>query len=121
MVSDRYFPVRVIFRDAYLSYVTVPVKIRSGGRFLLLLQTLLVCEMVKSVILNYVKPSAWVLEPEPSTYAPSSNWSNRDMDPVPPKLRTWSTFNYIAYWLSDAVNVPVYELASSMLALGLSW
>lgn len=43
------------------------------------------------------------------------------MDPVPPKYRTWSTWNYVAYWISDAANVPVYELASSMLAIGLSW
>jgi len=43
------------------------------------------------------------------------------MDPVPPSQRTWSTWNYVAYWLSDAANVPVYELASSMLAIGLSW
>lgn len=35
--------------------------------------------------------------------------------------RTWSTFNYIAYWVSDATNVAVWELASSMLAIGLSW
>ena len=43
------------------------------------------------------------------------------MDPVPPRHRTWSTWNYVAYWISDAANVPVYELASSMLAIGLSW
>ena len=69
----------------------------------------------------YLRPSYWALEPEPSTYAPSSKWSNKDMDPVPPKHRTWSTWNYVAYWISDAANVPVYELASSMLAIGLSW
>ena len=43
------------------------------------------------------------------------------MDPVPPSHRTWSTWNYVSYWISDAANVPVYELASSMLAIGLSW
>ncbi|KZT24924.1 NCS1 nucleoside transporter family [Neolentinus lepideus HHB14362 ss-1] len=70
---------------------------------------------------NLTKPSAWVLEPEPSTFAPGSTWSNKDMDPVPPHKRTWSTWNYIAYWISDATNVAVWELASSMLAIGLSW
>ncbi|KAJ8469804.1 hypothetical protein ONZ51_g8748 [Trametes cubensis] len=69
----------------------------------------------------YAHPDAWVLEPEPSTFAPNSRWSNKDMDPVPPKGRTWSTFNYVAYWVSDATNVAVWELASSMLAIGLSW
>lgn len=43
------------------------------------------------------------------------------MDPVPEHLRTWKTWNYIAYWISDATNAAVWELASSMLAIGLSW
>jgi cytosine/uracil/thiamine/allantoin permease len=43
------------------------------------------------------------------------------MDPVPPHLRTWSTWNYIAYWISDATNVAMWQLASSMLAIGLTW
>ena len=43
------------------------------------------------------------------------------MDPVPPHKRTWTTMNYILYWISDATNVAVWELASSMLAIGLSW
>lgn len=43
------------------------------------------------------------------------------MDPVLPHLRTWTTWNYIAYWVSDATNVAMWQLASSMLAIGLSW
>ena len=43
------------------------------------------------------------------------------MDPVPPHYRTWSTWNYVLYWICDAANAPTYELASSMLAIGLSW
>jgi len=43
------------------------------------------------------------------------------MDPVPPDLRTWSSWAYVAYWISDATNTGVWELASSMLAVGLSW
>ena len=56
-----------------------------------------------------------------STFAPNNKWSNKDMDPVPPKQRTWNTYNYVAYWISDATNAAVWELASSMLAIGLSW
>ncbi|KAI0027498.1 NCS1 nucleoside transporter family [Vararia minispora EC-137] len=67
-----------------------------------------------------LKPSAWRLEPEPSTFA-SDGYSNKDMDPVPPHLRTWLTWNYVAYWISDATNAAVWELASSMIAIGLSW
>ncbi|EPQ55779.1 cytosine-purine permease [Gloeophyllum trabeum ATCC 11539] len=70
---------------------------------------------------SLLKPSAWALEPEPSTFAPTSALSNEDMDPVPPHKRTWTTWNYVAYWISDATNVAVWELASSMLAIGLSW
>lgn len=77
--------------------------------------------MVDAKFLTDLRWSDWALEPEPSTHAPSNKWSNKDMDPVPPKHRTWTTWNYVAYWISDAANVPVYELASSMLAIGLSW
>ena len=68
-----------------------------------------------------VHPSTWELKPETSTFAPSSSWSNKDMDPVPPHLRTWTTLNYVAYWISDATNPTTWEFASSMLAIGLSW
>ncbi|KAF8890615.1 NCS1 nucleoside transporter family [Infundibulicybe gibba] len=74
-----------------------------------------------SRLLQLSKPSAWTLEPDISTLAPNSGWSNKDMDPVPPHLRTWTTWNYVSYWISDATNVAVWELASSMLAIGLSW
>ncbi|KAF9779792.1 NCS1 nucleoside transporter family [Thelephora terrestris] len=77
--------------------------------------------MVNPKFSAYFQQSYWSLEPEPSTCAPSSKWSNKDMDPVPPHYRTWTTWNYVSYWISDAANVPVYELASSMLAIGLSW
>ncbi|TCD70364.1 hypothetical protein EIP91_003716 [Steccherinum ochraceum] len=70
---------------------------------------------------SYLSPARWALEPEESTFAPSSRWSNKDMDPVPPSQRTWTTWNYVAYWISDATNAAVWELASSMLAIGLSW
>lgn len=77
--------------------------------------------MPKHPIRAYLKAETWALEPSQSTFAPSSRWSNKDMDPVEPKDRTWSTYNYIAYWISDATNAAVWELASSMLAVGLSW
>jgi hypothetical protein len=68
-----------------------------------------------------LRVSTWKLEPEPSTFAPSSAWSNKDMDPVPPDMRTWTTFNYVTYWISDAANASMWAFASSMLAIGLSW
>ncbi|KAL0572474.1 hypothetical protein V5O48_009481 [Marasmius crinis-equi] len=76
-----------------------------------------------SFLTKYLSRSAWALEPSPSSLAPPGyqKWSNQDMDPVPPNRRTWSTKSYIAYWISDAANVAVWQLASSMIAIGLSW
>ncbi|KAF9006929.1 NCS1 nucleoside transporter family [Cyathus striatus] len=68
-----------------------------------------------------LKLESWSLEREASSYGPTTAWSNKDMDPVPPEGRTWGTWNYVAYWVSDATNVAVWQLASSMLAIGLSW
>ncbi|KAJ6561882.1 permease for cytosine/purines, uracil, thiamine, allantoin-domain-containing protein [Mycena capillaripes] len=60
--------------------------------------------------------STWRLErPDPR------RWSNQDMEPVPVHLRTWTSWNYVAYWISDAMNPVMWELASSMIAVGLSW
>ncbi|KAF9269008.1 NCS1 nucleoside transporter family [Marasmius fiardii PR-910] len=72
---------------------------------------------------RYLAPSSWALKPSPSTLAPPSyqQWTNEDMDPVPPHRRTWSTSNYITYWISDAANAPTWQCASSMIAIGLSW
>ncbi|KAK0232404.1 hypothetical protein EDD85DRAFT_793220 [Armillaria nabsnona] len=40
----------------------------------------------------------------PSLYAPSSKWSNQDMDPTPPEDRTWVAWDYFAYWICDAFS-----------------
>ncbi|KAG8810958.1 hypothetical protein FRC17_002690 [Serendipita sp. 399] len=63
----------------------------------------------------------WELSPEPATFASSNKWSNSDMDVTPPDKRTWGMVTWVLYWVSDALNVASYELASSMLAIGLSW
>lgn len=43
------------------------------------------------------------------------------MDPVPVHKRTWTAWNFVAFWVASAANVAVWQLASSMLAVGLSW
>ncbi|KAG8827743.1 hypothetical protein FRC19_000752 [Serendipita sp. 401] len=63
----------------------------------------------------------WELSPELATFASSNKWSNSDMDVTPPEKRTWGMVTWVLYWVSDALNVASYELASSMLAVGLSW
>jgi cytosine/uracil/thiamine/allantoin permease len=66
-------------------------------------------------------PNTWSLEPEVSTFAENSSWTNKDMDPVPVHKQTWTTLNYVTFWISCSVNATVWQLGSSMLAIGLSW
>ncbi|EJD55067.1 NCS1 nucleoside transporter family [Auricularia subglabra TFB-10046 SS5] len=76
---------------------------------------------LRARIARFAARKAWELEPEVSSLGQHNSWSNKDMEPCPPEARTWSTYNYIAYWVSDAFNVATWEVASSMLAVGLSW
>ena len=43
------------------------------------------------------------------------------MDPILPMNRTWRTYNYVAYWFSDAFVVSIWQMASAFLASGLNW
>ncbi|KAH7320408.1 cytosine-purine permease [Rhizoctonia solani] len=65
--------------------------------------------------------SFWELQPQPSSFAPSNKWSNKDMDPVPVHQQNWTMWDYTSYWLSDGFNIGIWNMASSMLAIGLSW
>ncbi|KIP10444.1 hypothetical protein PHLGIDRAFT_230086 [Phlebiopsis gigantea 11061_1 CR5-6] len=66
----------------------------------------------------YLRPSTWALEPDATTFAPDGRWSNKDMDPVSPEGKPWSTYNYIAYWIYDAANHVNWELTSNIYRLG---
>src|SRR5277367_1049773 len=44
-----------------------------------------------------------------------------DLDPILPRNRTWRTYNYVAYWFSDAFVVSIWQMASAFLASGLNW
>ncbi|KAL2815630.1 permease for cytosine/purines, uracil, thiamine, allantoin-domain-containing protein [Aspergillus cavernicola] len=48
-------------------------------------------------------------------------WTNRDLDPVPPEMRKWNLLSFIGYWISDSFSVANWQLASSIIAVGLSW
>jgi NCS1 family nucleobase:cation symporter-1 len=61
------------------------------------------------------------VDQEPSSFAKTKSASNADFDPIPPSKRTWGTGSYIAYWMADAWAVSNWEVASSMIAAGLSW
>jgi nucleobase:cation symporter-1, NCS1 family len=46
---------------------------------------------------------------------------NADLAPVPVALRTWTTWDYAALWISMAHCIPTYTMASGLISAGLSW
>ncbi|PVH76725.1 hypothetical protein DL98DRAFT_517709 [Cadophora sp. DSE1049] len=58
---------------------------------------------------------------EESSFATTKSASNADFDPIPPSKRTWNWGAYVAYWMADAWAVSNWEVASSMIAVGLDW
>ncbi|ORY09224.1 permease for cytosine/purines, uracil, thiamine, allantoin-domain-containing protein [Clohesyomyces aquaticus] len=58
---------------------------------------------------------------EESSFAVTKRASNADFDPIPPSKRTWNWGAYVAYWMADAWAVSNWEVASSMIAVGLDW
>src|SRR6187455_3013053 len=51
----------------------------------------------------------------------SSNLYSEDLAPVPPRKRTWNTWNYAALWISMSLCIPTYMLASSLIDGGMNW
>ncbi|EPE02704.1 cytosine-purine permease [Ophiostoma piceae UAMH 11346] len=64
--------------------------------------------------------AALQVEQQPGTFAPG-RWSNADLDPTPPEQQTWTTMNFIFYWLNDAIAPGNLRLGSSLYTVGLSW
>ena len=50
-----------------------------------------------------------IRNPDPSLY-------NEDLAPVPQEKRTWGTYNFASLWISMAVCIPTYMLASGLIA-----
>jgi nucleobase:cation symporter-1, NCS1 family len=46
---------------------------------------------------------------------------NEDLAPVPKEKRTWGTYDFASLWISMAVCIPTYMLASGLIAGGMSW
>ncbi|KAI1823289.1 NCS1 nucleoside transporter [Xylaria intraflava] len=64
---------------------------------------------------------SWELPKQPSTLAPPHVWTNKDMDPTPIEQQTWGMWSIVAYWATDLLNLAVFQTASAVLAVGLSW
>jgi NCS1 family nucleobase:cation symporter-1 len=54
------------------------------------------------------------MTPDPSLW-------NEDLAPVPMEKRTWGVYTYASLWISMAVCIPTYMLASGLIAGGMSW
>ncbi|KAM0817498.1 putative Allantoin permease [Seiridium cardinale] len=52
---------------------------------------------------------------------PVSRWINRDLKPSPPEERNWTWYNLPLYWLSTAFGTAGWNVASSLIAVGLTW
>ena len=48
----------------------------------------------------------------------ASRWSNKDLDPVPPERRTWTSRTYWNYWMSDMLAPPLAATVSTVMSLG---
>lgn len=48
-----------------------------------------------------------------------SRWSNKDLEPTPPEQRTWTWYNLPLYWFSNMFGTTGWNVASSLIAVGL--
>ncbi|EEB09504.1 uracil permease [Schizosaccharomyces japonicus yFS275] len=46
---------------------------------------------------------------------------NEDLEPVPKEQRKWGPWNYVAFWMADAVNINTWMIAGTTIQAGLSW
>ena len=74
-----------------------------------------------TVLKRRIPRFSWAVRQEPSSFAVSARASNADFDPIPPSKRTWNWGAYVAYWMADAWAVSNWEVASSIIAVGLDW
>ncbi|KAH9894668.1 amidase signature domain-containing protein [Xylariomycetidae sp. FL2044] len=48
-------------------------------------------------------------------------WSNRDLEPTHPEERTWNWYNLPTYWFTTAFGSTGWNVAASLIAVGLTW
>lgn len=46
---------------------------------------------------------------------------NYDLQPVEPARRQWSSWNFVAFWISDSFNINTWQIAATGVAEGLAW
>ncbi|KAK2035530.1 NCS1 nucleoside transporter [Colletotrichum zoysiae] len=66
----------------------------------------------------------WVKAPETHegrAQIGDARWSNKDLEPTPPEQRTWTWYNLPLYWFSNMFGTTGWNVASSLIAVGLTW
>jgi NCS1 family nucleobase:cation symporter-1 len=61
-----------------------------------------------------------VLDATPSRCLDDNGFTNADMDPVPYSKRTWTWYNIGGFWISEGFQIPILQMAGSLVAAGLS-
>ena len=56
-------------------------------------------------------------EPRPQ----SGSLYNPDLAPVGTSRRTWTTYSFIALWVTLSINITTYLLAASLIQGGMDW
>ncbi|POY76434.1 hypothetical protein BMF94_0633 [Rhodotorula taiwanensis] len=70
---------------------------------------------------NIVKRGVHAVELRQPDGRPASFWANRDLLPVPVKERQWTAVSYLTFWIADSFNINTFMIASSGIALGMTW
>ncbi|KAK1533134.1 NCS1 nucleoside transporter [Colletotrichum paranaense] len=71
-------------------------------------------------IKSRVSQIQWKLPVEESSLAPPGVASNKDQEPILPELRTWTSWDFATYWMSDLINITTWQIAASAMIVGLS-
>ncbi|KAH8591453.1 uracil permease [Bisporella sp. PMI_857] len=61
-----------------------------------------------------------VLKGDESKHEQTDAWSNRDLIPLPPSRRTWSSFHYFGIWTLSSLNIATWQTPNTFLTQGLS-
>ena len=65
--------------------------------------------------------SGWELPRQSTTFAEEGDWSNIDSDVTPLERRTWTSWDIVGFWFSDALNAQGWESPASIIQAGLTW
>ncbi|KAJ4478346.1 permease for cytosine/purines, uracil, thiamine, allantoin-domain-containing protein [Lentinula aciculospora] len=70
---------------------------------------------------DHLKDSLRVPQGQTFAEGTSSQWSNQDLAPTPPKERKWNFWTFTAFWTAHASDATAWTAGSATVALGLTW